>query len=111
MLNRLMATVQRTRQAFTPRVNVPHNMQTLSVPSHVQTQIDKDGLVLVNIRRGLIFRTNSIGARIWQGLAAREGACILNALATEYQLSPDQVESGTAQFVSDLLKYGLLTRQ
>jgi hypothetical protein len=111
MLNRLKATVQKAQQALTGKASVPPDFRTLTVPSYVQARVDNGGLVLVNIRKGLIFQANPMGARIWQGLAAREGPATLNELATEYHLSREQVVSNTAQFVSDLVKHGLLICQ
>jgi hypothetical protein len=75
----------------------------------VRATTSGDGLVLLDIRGGLMFAANPIGARIWQLLEARRtSAEIAGQLASDYAIPIKTAERDVRSFVADLLTRGLL---
>jgi hypothetical protein len=105
MLDRLKQTLNRER-------DVNYSFESLIVPFHVQSMADATGLVLLNVRSGLVFRANLTGARLWQAVTgAVEPGAAMEQLAGQYQISRERIASDADNFVAELLKYGLLVRR
>jgi hypothetical protein len=76
----------------------------------VTASISDDGLVLLDMKGGLVLASNVIGARIWQLLEERRSrADIARQLAGEYAIAIDRAERDVAAFVAALMARGLVT--
>jgi hypothetical protein len=75
----------------------------------VRASTSSDGLILLDVRRGLVLAANPIGARIWRLL---EQHCtrheIAEQLAAEYGVPPERARRDVATFAADLLARGLV---
>jgi hypothetical protein len=70
-----------------------------------------DGVVFLHVGKGAVFNSNGIGARIWNGLTAREPLDAVTArIACEYGVEPERVERDAREFLTDLEAQGFLTR-
>lgn len=82
----------------------------LRVSTAVRSSISPDGLLLLDVRGGLVLASNPIGARIWQLL---EQQCprpdIARQLADEYDVAIERVEHDIESFVNALASRGLVT--
>jgi hypothetical protein len=75
----------------------------------VRASISGDGLVLLDIHRGVVLASNAIGARIWQLVEARlDGLEIANRLALDYGVSIDRARHDVTVFLADLEARGLV---
>jgi hypothetical protein len=85
-------------------------LRGLALPPDVLTQVHPEGVVLLHIRKGLIFTANAVGARILEGVANNQDLGTIAAqISRAFQASRDQVEEDTADFLATLLDHGLLT--
>jgi Coenzyme PQQ synthesis protein D (PqqD) len=76
---------------------------------HLQSIVNQDGAVILNIERGLISTLNPTGAYVWQGLQNGESleTIVLN-LAHETGEEALTVERDVRDFVEDLKQKRLL---
>lgn len=75
----------------------------------MKASISGDGLVLLDVRGGLVLSSNVVGARIWQLLEQRHPrADIARRLADEYAIPLDRAERDVAGFVAALVARGLV---
>lgn len=75
----------------------------------VRASSTPDGLVLLDVRGGLLLSANDVGGRIWQMLAARETPCgIARCLAEEYGIAVEQAREDVAVFVDSLVTRRLI---
>jgi hypothetical protein len=81
----------------------------LRVSTAVRSSISSDGLLLLDLRGGLVLASNPIGARIWHLL---EQQCargdIARQIADEYGVAIERVERDVATFVETLVSRGLV---
>lgn len=71
---------------------------------HVRSNISDDGLTLLDIRSGRIYRANAIAARIWSGLERGQPLKdIVASIASDTGADVAVVERDAATFV-DMLK-------
>ena len=71
----------------------------------------KDGAVFLNVERGVIFKSNRVGSRIWQGVLNQESLAAMAAqISREYAVSQKQVAQDAAQFLAQLEAEGFLAR-
>ena len=76
----------------------------------VKASISADGLVLLDLRGGLVLSSNAVGARIWELLEQERTVLeIARYLADEYGIADDRAREDAAAFVSALSARGLLT--
>jgi hypothetical protein len=76
---------------------------------HLQSIVDQDGAVILDIERGLISTLNPIGAYVWQGLQRGESLeTIIANLARETGEESLIVERDVREFVEDLKQKRLL---
>jgi hypothetical protein len=75
----------------------------------VRPSMSSDGLVLLDVRGGVILASNAIGARIWQlveqGHTASE---IAHRLAEDYGVGRERVRCDVDAFLAALIDRGLL---
>jgi hypothetical protein len=76
---------------------------------HLQSVVDHDGAVILNVERGLISTLNPTGAYIWQGLERGESLeAIIANLSRETGKESSMVERDVCEFVEDLKQKHLL---
>jgi hypothetical protein len=76
---------------------------------HIQSIVDQDGAVILDIERGLISTLNPIGAYVWQGLQQGESLeTIIANLERETGEKSLTVERDVREFVEDLKQKRLL---
>jgi Coenzyme PQQ synthesis protein D (PqqD) len=78
----------------------------------VRAVVSPEGLVLLSIDKGAFFRSNCIGARIWEKLTA--GASVgktIREIAEEFRVPDDTAGPDVEQFVSSLVEQGFLRFQ
>ena len=85
---------------------------SIVISSDARVSLDQDGAVFLQVRRGIVFTSNRIGARIWQGLQDREGVETIAArISAENGVPHDRVRQDTAAFVAELDAQGFLSRR
>lgn len=68
-----------------------------------------DGGVVLDLRRGTMFRVNPIGARVLDLLEHGDSpARIADTLSAEFQVAPSEVQADVAQFVESLKNRGVI---
>ena len=75
----------------------------------VRASITRDGLVLLDVRGGVVLASNEIGARIWLLLEdGRDDAAIARAIADAYDVSLDRATRDVSAFIAALAGRGVL---
>lgn len=78
----------------------------------VRSTMNVDGAVLLNIRTGVIFKMNPVGAQIWKQI---EQGCsleqILSSLTEAYKLPREQIEEDARNFFRQLKAKGLISER
>ena len=83
-----------------------------AVSSEVRSTVEGGNLVLLHMKKGLLFKSNRTGARIWQGLQDRRPLLrIAEELSREFGVPPDVVKRDVDGFIADLESHGLLARR
>jgi len=83
----------------------------IAISSDARVSLDQNGAVFLNARSGIVFTSNYVGARIWQGLLDREGVeAIAGRISQEAGMPHDLVRRDTAEFVAELETQGFLSR-
>jgi hypothetical protein len=84
----------------------------LVISSDARVSLVPNGAVFLHARSGVVFTSNHIGARIWQGLLDREGVETIAArISQEAGVWLDEVRQDTVEFVADLEAQGFLSRR
>jgi hypothetical protein len=82
----------------------------VTVPEHVIVRQLGDESVMLDMARGCYFGLDPVGARIWQLLSQTSSfGEIVERLADEYDVTPEQAESDLVRFVDELTANGLLS--
>jgi hypothetical protein len=77
-----------------------------------RASIHPDGAVFLNVERGVIFKSNRVGSRIWQGIQNHESpAGIAARISREYAVPEELASQDTARFLAQLETEGFLTRK
>ena len=83
--------------------------QPIRIPASVRETINQDGAVLLDIKQGLCFSLNPVGAKIWEMLKKE---CTLDGIAIsleqEFQVPRAQLDADIAEFLDSLKKRNLL---
>jgi coenzyme PQQ synthesis protein D (PqqD) len=78
----------------------------------VRASLSDDGLVLLDVRAGLVLASNPVGARIWQLIErGRTRPEIVQQLVDDYGVPLARAAGDVAAFVSALVARGLLTEE
>jgi hypothetical protein len=79
------------------------------VPASVRAVLNDDGGVLLDVKRGLCFSVNVIGAKVWAQLS---DGCDFEGLSSYvarlYGVSHSQAATDVAQFLANLQANGLI---
>jgi hypothetical protein len=109
MINYLTRFRTRTRLTGSPRRTSEGS--TIIISSDAKVSLDQNGVVFLHARNGIVFTSNHIGARIWQGLLDREGVETIAArISQEAGVVHEQARHDTAEFVDALEAQGFLFR-
>ena len=77
----------------------------------VRASTSSDGLVLLDVKAGLVLASNPVGARIWQLLEQRltrtEIAC---QLARDYGITAERAHADVDAFIGALTARGIVTK-
>jgi len=78
----------------------------------VRSSMSHDGLVLLDVRGGVVFAANAIGARIWQLLEQnRTLSDIARQLAEEHAIPIERAHADASAFVASLAERQLIVRE
>jgi hypothetical protein len=109
MINYFARFLNRARAMSAPSRTTESNPIVISADARVS--LDQKGAVFLNARSGVVFTSNHIGARIWQGLLDSEGVeTIASRISREAGVRHDQVRQDTAEFITELETQGFLSR-
>jgi hypothetical protein len=88
---------------------MPSLRDSLSVPADVVFRQLDDEAVLLNLKSGIYFGLNDVGARVWQLIVEqKELARVLDALSEEYAADRDVLENDLLTLARELCAKGLL---
>jgi hypothetical protein len=81
-------------------------------PDTIRRLSSADGGVLLDLRRGAMFRVNPLGARIIDLLAGQHSPReIADRISTEFGVERDVVQADVADFLRSLAAHGILDSQ
>jgi hypothetical protein len=82
------------------------------VSAAVRASVSGDGLVLLDVRAGVVLASNSIGARIWQLVESRLDCVeIASRLARDYDISTERARHDVDAFLTALEARGLVSAE
>jgi len=77
--------------------------------SSIRRVSDTDGSILLDLRRGTMFRLNPLGSQILDRLERGESLPhIAEQISTQFAMAPDEVQSDVKEFLSSLELHGVL---
>ena len=83
--------------------------QPIRTAESVRETINQDGAVLLDIKQGVCFSMNPVGARIWEMLKKEHSLDqIAKSLESEFSVSRSQVEADICEFIEDLVSRNLV---
>ena len=86
------------------------NRNLLRPSSTVRASVGDDGLVLLDLRGGLVLSANAVGGRIWKLIEQRRSRDdIAGQLVADFAVDCDRAARDVDRFVTDLLARGLVT--
>ena len=110
MLSRIAAIWEQARRTIRPQRTEEDN--PILISPHAQVSADQNGAVFLHACSGVVFTSNRIGARIWQGLRDGEGMeAIAASISRENGVRQDLVRQDAAEFVRELEIHGFLSRR
>jgi Coenzyme PQQ synthesis protein D (PqqD) len=84
----------------------------IMISSHAKVSLGQKGAVFLHTRSGVVFTSNHVGARIWQGLRDHESVeTIVSRISREDGVEHAQVRRDTAKFVAELETHEFLSRR
>lgn len=90
----------------------PPMKQSIQLAQNVRDTINQDGAVLLDIKQGVCFSVNPVGARIWQMLKDRYPVDqIAASLESEFKVPRSQIETDISDFLQSLRESKLLQRE
>ena len=76
----------------------------------VHASLNEDGLVLLHVPTGRVYRCNRTGARIWQGLSSGlTPDFISHEISRDYNVDETRVRSDTSVFLAELQRRGFVS--
>ena len=81
----------------------------LRTAESVRETVNQDGAVLLDIKQGLCFSMNPVGAKIWEMLKRQRPLPeIADALESEFHVSRTEIEADISEFVKNLEERNLV---
>jgi hypothetical protein len=89
------------------------NLDTLvSIPETIYTQEVGDETILLDTEGGRYFGLDPVGTRMWQLIREHGALCpVYEILLTEYDVTPERLESDLLALVTKLIEKGLANIQ
>lgn len=83
--------------------------QPIRTAESVRETINQDGAVLLDIKQGVCFSMNPVGARIWE-LLKKECSLdqIAQSLESEFSVPRNQIEADICEFIENLIGRNLV---
>jgi hypothetical protein len=79
-------------------------------PETIRRVANADGGVVLDLRRGAMFRVNPLGARVLDLLdEGKSSAQIAEKLSTEFAVALSEVQADVTEFVESLKAHGVLS--
>lgn len=83
--------------------------ESFVVPKHVMARHVGDETVILNLETGVYFGLDSVGAQVWQLLAAGSSlAQICDALVEKYEVTREQLEADVRRLAQELQQSSLI---
>jgi hypothetical protein len=102
----------RNRRRFAPEAERNGEGGPIVISPDAKVSLDPNGAAFLHARSGVLFTSNRVGARIWQGLMERESVeAIAARISREYVIERDQTRRDTLEFVAELETRGFLSRR
>jgi hypothetical protein len=102
----------RNRAHLTPGGRPTSEGDPIVISSDARVSLGQNGAVFLHAGSGIVFASNHVGARIWQGLVDREGVDAIAARISREAGAPhDLVLRETAEFVAELETQGFLSKR
>ena len=77
-----------------------------------RASLNPDGVVFLNVASGVVFKSNRVGSRIWEGVQKQQNpAAIAAQISREYCIPNEQASEDTATFLAQLEAEGFLARK
>lgn len=76
-----------------------------------KVSLEPNGAAFLHARTGVLFTSNRIGARIWQGLLEHESLDAIAArISQDHGVRREQARQDAEEFIADLETHGFLSR-
>jgi hypothetical protein len=83
----------------------------IEISPDCKVSLSQDGAVFLRTAKGIVYTSNGIGARIWQGLQDRQSVEEISArIGRDFGVPGEQVLRDAARFVAELESEGFLSR-
>jgi len=93
------------------RPSSPSPNERIVISPEARVSSGQDGAAFLHARSGIVFTSNRIGARIWQGLVESESAEVIAArIGREHGVAQDQAYRDAVAFIGELESHGFLSR-
>jgi coenzyme PQQ synthesis protein D (PqqD) len=93
------------------RVNAFPQSTSFRISPAGRASLHAGGAVFLNVEKGVIFKANRIGSRIWQGVQNQESPAEMAArLSREYAVPENVALEDTARFLAQLEAAGFVVR-
>ena len=91
--------------------NVSGKANSFTILPDGRASINPEGAVFLNVGKGVMFKSNRVGSRIWQGVQNQESPAYMAAqISLEYGVPEELAALDTAQFLAQLEAEGFLVR-
>jgi hypothetical protein len=86
--------------------------RTFRPSTHVRASFSEDGLVLLDVDRGVVLAANAVGARIWQLIELRHTSTdIADRIASDYGVPAPRAAADVSAFIASLLARELVVEE
>ena len=83
-----------------------------TVNPEAATSFHDDGVVILHVGKGSLFRANRTGARIWRGVEDQQSfESIVDSISGEYQIARTTAHTHALDFLTALERQALIQRE
>jgi hypothetical protein len=87
-------------------------LNPVGISPDCKVSLSQDGAVFLHTAKGIVYTSNGIGARIWQGLQDRRSVDEISAqIGRDYGVPIARVRQDAAHFLAELDSQGFLSRK
>lgn len=88
------------------------NDPEIEISSEASASVHEDGIVILDARRGRLFRSNLAGMFIWRCLEQHQSfEAIADRIHTEFQIARATAREHTGRFLAELERHCLIARR